>query len=98
MTLSNINESKKALVNIQNKESEYKNTQREQQARTKKYTTDMHDELSKIMISLEDDKVTLRKYETHLAKLEFESEQMTDKKELTKNVMSYIEVLDSVEK
>lgn len=98
MTLSNVNESKKTLANVHNKESEYKTAQRDQKARTKKYTTDMHDELSKVMISLEEDRVALKKYELQLAKLELESEQMADKKELTKDVVSYIEVLETIEK
>lgn len=85
-------------TNILNKESEYKNTQREYQDKTKKTTTDMHEELSKVMLSLEEDKVTLKKYEFQLAKLEMEYEHMTDKKELTKDVVSYIEVLDCVER
>lgn len=93
-----MNENKKMWTDVLNRESEYKNTQIEYKDKTNKNTTDMHEELSKVMLSLEEDRVTLKKYESQLAKLEMEYEHMTDKKELTKDVVSYIEVLDCVER
>jgi len=93
-----VNESKKTFTEILNKESEYKSTQQEYKDKTNKNTTDMHEELSKVMLSLEEDKAALKKYELQLAKLEMEYEHMADKKELTKDVVSCIEVLDCVER